>query len=219
MASSEGSREIEAAKKRLAAAKARASADAKALEAAKAGETSAKKMADMAKENADAATKNRESTLAQVQESKKEAAEAEKSLKEAEERWKVYDVDDSEDEDVEEGSSNKKQKKSDEVKEIVVEGCGIPGANGTYKQAARVQELGLGVSYFRDGQWKGKESRFCIYRKQGSRVWFLGVGHLGGNGKRLYYNGGGGKGAHLPPNTGWKIYVLNGKSPAPELKW
>ncbi|KAL9187266.1 hypothetical protein ACHAXT_001369 [Thalassiosira profunda] len=121
MASSEGGREIEAAKKRLAAAEARASADATAVQVAKAAEASAREMAETAKQsavlaqknaeasekNAAAAAKNREGVEAQAEASTEEVQDAQKSLKEAEERWKVIPIND--DSEPESENENKKR--------------------------------------------------------------------------------------------------------------
>ncbi|KAL9190848.1 hypothetical protein ACHAXT_000554 [Thalassiosira profunda] len=99
MASSEGGREIAAAKKRLAAAEARAAADAKAVQVAKAAEASAREMAEMAQRNAQTAANNREGAEAQAEASAKEAREARKCVKDAEMRWEVVAIDDDSDAD------------------------------------------------------------------------------------------------------------------------
>ena len=141
MASSEGSREIAAAKKRLAAAETRELADAEALDSAQDAEKSAKKMVQLAKTNADSAAKSRADAHSRLKSSAEERREAETFLKEAEARWEVVNVCDSDSEpESNEGSNHKKQKTSDAEEEkvvqeapdeIVVGGCGTAETNGT----------------------------------------------------------------------------------------
>mmetsp|Transcript_17191 Transcript_17191/g.37096 ORF Transcript_17191/g.37096 Transcript_17191/m.37096 type:complete len:411 (-) Transcript_17191:162-1394(-) len=83
---SEGSREIDAAKQRLALAKAQASGSSTNMECAKVVMESAKAMMETAK-------KNIENAQSQLERSSKEVTEAEKLLEEAEERWGVIDID------------------------------------------------------------------------------------------------------------------------------
>mmetsp|Transcript_3874 Transcript_3874/g.6048 ORF Transcript_3874/g.6048 Transcript_3874/m.6048 type:complete len:237 (-) Transcript_3874:82-792(-) len=92
---SEGSREIEAAKLRLATAEKQASSAVENMDSAKA-------MEEMAK-------KNMEIALSQLDASEKEVEEAETFLKEAEKRWEVIDVD-SHAKSQENESNNKRRK-------------------------------------------------------------------------------------------------------------
>ena len=95
--SSEGSREIEAARKRLAAAKTQSSI-------ASTNMTSAKSMLEIAK-------KNLENVELQVQGADKEVKEAQKMLADAEKRWEVIDIDQQEPEPTVINEGSKKRRK------------------------------------------------------------------------------------------------------------
>ena len=83
---SEGSREIEAAKRRLAAAKLQAS--------------SANQMAKSARSTLQSAKKNLELAETQVKQTQKEVEAAEKYMAESEKRWEVINVDADDDETI-----------------------------------------------------------------------------------------------------------------------
>ena len=113
----EGRREIEAAKQRLANAKSHASFVSKSLQSAKAAAVSAKAAEDAAKKTLAVTKKNREDIEAhkediqtQLQRTKKEVVDAEKFLAEAEKRWEVIDVDEESSTPQKTGSKNKKRK-------------------------------------------------------------------------------------------------------------
>ena len=93
---SEGSREIEAARKRLAAAKSQVSASSENVQSVK-----------------EMITKMMEGAQSQLARAKKEAKEAETMLKDAEKRWEVINIDmDSDDDKTNDGGSKKKRKGS-----------------------------------------------------------------------------------------------------------
>ena len=216
MASSEGSREIEAAQKRLAAAKARAAADAEALESAKEAEKSAKEMAQLAKKsavmaeaNATSAAKSTAEAESRLKNSAEDSNEAAKFLQEAEERWNIYTVDDAE------GESRKKQK-TGVVETIVVEGCGSPEANGTYKRSDRLfHDV---HQYCKKGKWKGEDAKYEIYYN--SHEWCIYVDKLRRGSYEYLYSAPQTTDAFakMPPENGWKVYY-HGVNPAPKLKW
>jgi len=128
----EGRREIEAVKQRLASAKSHASfvsttfvtakaAEEKAqvsvmtakanVDKAKSALDSARKMADTTVSNLKTSKKTREDVQSQLQRSNKEVEDAEKFLADAEKRWEVIDVDES-DTQQKTSSKNKKRKVS-----------------------------------------------------------------------------------------------------------
>ena len=231
--SSQGGREvIEAARKRLAAAKKQATSAAKTLESAtetvdsakKMAETAkqmsalAKKSADTAKRNADTAksnvgkvTENRKAAHSQYDDSKKEVAEAEKFLKEAEGRWEVVAIDS--DNESEENESRKKQKMAN-VDTILVEGCGMPEVNGTYKWSDDTYYNGV-RQYCKQGQWKGRHTEFEIYYESHAewKCWLI----FGVKDSLYLFEGPRGEAAEMPSN-GWKA-LHNGVNPAPTLKF
>lgn len=114
----EGRREIEAAKQRLALAKSHDKFVSKSLQSAKAAAVSAKAAEDAAKKTLVVAKKNREDIEAhrediqsQLQHTKKEVAVAQQFLAEVEKRWEVIDVDAEEVATSQSGGSNNNKKR------------------------------------------------------------------------------------------------------------
>ena len=115
----EGWREMEAAKQRLASAKSHASFVSTTLVTAKAAEETAKvsakaaaEAAKVANDNLKASKKTREDIQSQLQNTKKEVADAKKFLADVEKRWEVIDVDKEDSTSLDVVSSNKKRKVS-----------------------------------------------------------------------------------------------------------
>ena len=130
--SSEGSREIEAAKKRLATAKSQASFISKTLLTAKVAEESAKQMVEIAKNNLKKAKKTSNEIQSQKQNADKEFKAAKKMLADAEKRWEVIaiDIDD-------EGSSKKQSSKKRKVSLSPSQASSNRPVNATAQVAAR----------------------------------------------------------------------------------
>ena len=191
---SEGSREIEGARLRLASAKTQASAAFKNMDSAKLMSADAQRMMETAKSMMDRADNNMKNAEAMVQSSSKEVEEAAKCLKDAEKRWEVIEIDDS---PRKKEASNKRRKVSlspqgpgnntpnsaaavavsqqnssentdsssdDNADQFVVEGCRIPELNGTYSRAIGVSHAGAPV-YAKTGSIGGGMKNCVIYRK------------------------------------------------------
>eukprot|EP00956_Cyclotella_meneghiniana_P026093 scaffold55624_cov22-Cyclotella_meneghiniana.AAC.1 len=145
-----------------------------------------------------------------------EAAEklnnAEQSQKDVQEKWDVIDlVQDVEDESnskkgtkkraglsSSEANANKKSRSDSNIlEEILVEGCGLAEVNGSYKR--------VGFEYWKEGQFKGEDVRFQIYRRA---VWVnCGVLICG-----LYSQW---NSISVPRSNGWKVHL--GVEPAPKI--
>ena len=92
------------------------------------------------------------------------------------------------------------------INEIVVQGAGTPGANGTYKRD--VDRRGH-PSFVKRGRWQGGNEKFVIFRDYG--WWNISLPSIG---KTLYCKGGN---VELPPKTRWG--VSSGESPGPTLQY
>mmetsp|Transcript_52634 Transcript_52634/g.111793 ORF Transcript_52634/g.111793 Transcript_52634/m.111793 type:complete len:221 (+) Transcript_52634:103-765(+) len=212
----EGSREIEAAKQRLAAAKARAASAAKQMDAATKGVDAANAMLAAAKKNAEAARSTRDNAASLVDSSEEEVKEAEAFLKEAGQKWDATDVDDNDTDDQEEGS--RKRQKVD-AERISVEGCGSPEVDGTYERSDRLHN-GVHLYCKRGGRWKGKAVKFQLWYEAIDNSWIIGCENK--RGKVYFYFARDADSAGLPPKNGWKILSRgngNAKEPAPRLNW
>jgi len=113
MASSEGSREIEAARLRLAAAKSRVSSDTKALQTANESKKSVEEMVAKMLENA---TNSVNAAQNQLSISEKEVKEAQSMLAAAEKRWEVISID--LDSDNEEAANTKQGQDSNKKRKV-----------------------------------------------------------------------------------------------------
>ena len=215
---SEGSREIEAARKRLAAAKAQVSVASKNM-------AMAKTMLDTAE---------------------KEAKEAAAMLKDSEKRWEVIEIDNDDDNIQKNEGSNKRRKvslspqgknssndpvgnnnrigrtgkniriatisfTSNNVTRVAVKGCGISEMNGTYTRVVGILN-GAPVFSKRGSQWEGNDVNYAIYRGKscGTYKWYFGQWNTGGGPSkelttRKYYHLSGSSSA--PPKDGWKAVV------------
>ena len=92
----------------------------------------------------------------------------------------------------------------------VVEGCGLPEVNGTYKKRKR-----LISSYRKSGQWDGKNCIFIISRPYTGGYW--GIYVLGEDAFRcLYYCRAAGN-SETPPENGWSAND-GGVLPAPSVR-
>jgi len=96
---SEGSREIEAAKRRLAAAKLQASSVNQIVQ-------SARTTLESLKKSIQAAKKNLQIAETQVEQTRKEVEAAEKYVAESEKRWEVIDIDDVDDDNDDDPDEN-----------------------------------------------------------------------------------------------------------------
>ena len=225
---SEGSRGIEAARKRLAAAKAQISVPSKNMEAVKVMMENAKAMSAAAE---------------------KEGKEAEAMLKDAEKRWEVIniDLDSDDDESTQKNEGSNKRRKvslspqgknksnnpvgnnnrigrtgkniriatisftSNNVTRVAVKGCGISEMNGTYTRVVGILN-GAPVFSKRGSQWEGNDVNYAIYRGKscGTYKWYFGQWNTGGGPSkelttRKYYHLSGSSSA--PPKDGWKAVV------------
>jgi len=225
--SSEGSREIDAARKRLAAAKTQAASASTNMESAKAMMAAAEIMMTNAQ--------------SQIQSSSKELDDATIFLVEAEKRWEVIDIDEVPD-SPEEKRKNKRRKvpslpivdvttsqapaaaidarastnavavgtaTSSNVDKVIVEGCGLSEVNGTY------DKKGLhngSPRYIRRGQWEGRTVQFVIRCTASGKRWRLLVFDTDGNYIELLYKSHGNP--TNPPKSGWKVKD-KGVEPAP----
>lgn len=235
--SSGGSREIEAAKRRVAAAKAQKRAADEMEKAAKAQKRTADEMEKAAKKNKAAAAK--------------ELKEAEKFLKETEGRLEVIDVDEegnsesgdethtsssddtsasdnqsvdeegNNDEDTTQSGDESQSSSSDETSAsdnlpsvIEMVGCGSPGVNGHY-------HLKVGNYYSKEGEWKGKPVRFVLLLNEGYwriRVWELPNAPIYRASLYRTMNRHLAQDGPFPPRSGW-VSVDSGDYPAPKLQW
>ena len=236
----EGRREIEAAKQRLASAKSHASFISKTEETAK------KMLADI---------------QLQAVSSKKEVEDAQKFLAEAEKRWEVIDIDEeSTSHKMSSSNQNKKRKVStgndngsiDSTSsnvtrgnntaasssssnaanhQIVVERCGNEGINGVYNLVVGVSHNGAAV-YTKLGEWMGAQLRtlnrnqvynFAIFRETyvpNTYSWLIGTCNenvtIGSGFKpdvRLFRSGNG-VNSITPPVNGWDT-TYSGLFPPP----
>lgn len=164
--------------------------------------------------------------------SMKELEGAETFLKDAEKRWEVID-DDSADE-----PQNKKRRKvslpAEEASDrpltkhgcVLVEGCGLPEANGTYEYEP--PDDGSSLAYLKKGKWNGKDATFKIIQTFGMWLaWCIRV-NVDGDIIILYRRKcEGNEGNEHPPRDDWKVmqgsmpggYRCEGESPAPKLTY
>jgi len=212
--SSEESREIDAARKRLSTAKVQAASASTNMESAKAMMAAAEIMM----------------TNAQSQQAStaKELEEAGEALVEAEKRWEVIDTD--EVPNSLEGNNNRRKVPSSphdnaagqasaatgrshasnadisvaagmdpsssnvdkimvegcgfELGKIIVEGCGLSEVNGTYNRNLTLNLLAA-PRYTKRGQWKGRTVNFVI---KYSMRWYLGIYGTNGEFEFLYFS-------------------------------
>lgn len=221
---SEGSREIEAARKRLTAAKTQASAASKHKEMIAKLMESANEMSNIANE---------------------EVKEAETMLKDAEKRWEVIDIEQEPDDSHKKNDSNKRRKvsvspqtnnnnaqsvgvdrlgsanstadsaitssSSNEVDQIIVSGCGTSQFNGVYNLVSGFRQYDAPV--YTKKEW-GPSKDCVIYRGfntcRGQVDWY--IGHWNGDVKTgsgephcrpLYGNFN--QRCDIPPEREWQI--------------
>ena len=211
--SSEGRREIEAARQRLATANAW-------MESAEDQKKSAEK---------------------QLKSAANSVKEAESFLKETCDRWKVIEVEDDEEDDVAANGVNGNTRKrssvspdlqidptkrprsnnvaavvsQDEVQQISVEGARRPEVNGTYIRCQSSDE-NLPTKrndsfpvFHKSVLWQGKTVKFYIYRGSYAHWWIACAPD-----SFFYFASGSNSNELLPPKTGW-----TGSRPVPKLKW
>ena len=166
MSSSEGGREIQLAKERLASAKARVESASKNFVAAKETEKIAKKGVNTAQ--------------LELSSSQSELKKATESLKAAEERYEVVTIDS---DDEEEGNSKKKMKAStkteargedtneeENISQIVVMGCGSTEVNGVYvkKTIPSGREI-----FVKSGMRRGTQGEFILSTRGTDTEWSI----------------------------------------------
>jgi len=195
----EGRREIEAAKQRLAGARSHEKFVSKTLVTAKAAEEtakisanaaktaleSAKKLADTTKSNYNASKKTREDVQSQLQNTKKEVADAQQFLAEVEKRWEVIDVDAEEVATSQsEGSNNNKKRKANTETSSQESNDNSGGGSTAEANQPSVNELdsstavtgssivliGCGLSEV-NGTYKRDGERFCYPRFTKEGLW------------------------------------------------
>ena len=212
----EGSEVIQANNRRVAAAKKAAALTARNLQAAKLALEAAQKTVQAAQKAVEASQKDHN-------EATDELKDAEQSQKAAQKKWEVVDhVEDDEEKtkssnrgkkrsgvpsDSESNNAGKKFKSDSDIpKEVLVEGCGVAGVNGTYKRDTYCHGSLL---YSKTGQWKGQDVRFDIFcLAYPKRIWFISV-QCG----VLYRNA---SDKSVPPSDGWGLSQY-GIAPPPKI--
>lgn len=102
---------------------------------------------------------------------------------------------------------------------IVISGCGVPGANGTYTEQSGVLSDSVPV-YSKDGRFKGASGTFTVYRRKTGAFasWIVAVSIAGGPSQILYKTKGKKNDArNEPPARGWTA-TGQGAKPAPTIK-
>ena len=205
----EGSEVIQANNRRVSTAKKAAALTARNLQAAKLALEAAQKTVEAAQKDHNEATD--------------ELKDAEQSQKAALKKWEVVDlVEDDEEKtkssnggkkrsgvpsDSEANNAGKKVKSDSDIpEEVLVEGCGVAGVNGTYKRDTYCHGSLL---YSKNGQWKGQDVRFDIFSLcYPKKTWFIsaqcGV---------LYLNA---SDSSVPPSDGWGLSQY-GIAPPPKI--
>ena len=102
--------------------------------------------------------------------------------------------------------NNEEEHSITNTNEIIVEGAGTPGANGTYKRD--IDRRGQ-PSFVKRGRWQGGNEKFVMYRDYG--FWTISLPSIG---RELYAGGN----TELPRKTGWGVRS-GGESPAPTLQY
>ena len=231
MASSEGSREIEAARLRLAAAKSRVSADTKALQTANESKKSVEEMVAKMLENA---TNSVNAAQNQLSISEKEVKEAQSMLAAAEKRWEVISIDldsDNEDEKNTKQVNSKRRKVSlspqsnnnnttaarststsnnnndDNVHQVVVEGCGMPTVNGIYTRGRLYGDTPMYTKPEKESDSPLDTDRIGIIRSAtlgGGYKWYIVFLSSGDTASSYFYVSEENADRMVPPENGWK---------------
>jgi len=113
------------------------------------------------------------------------------------------------------------------INQVVVEGCGIPDFNGTYKKAATVMFQNAPV-YSKKRLWEGEEVTYAIFMPSATKYnWHIGtwIGDTdsgGGPGSSFYSSFYDSRddappSCVSPPEKDWKV-VGNGINPAPTCR-
>ena len=196
---SEGSREIEAVRKRLAAAKTQLSMARTMLNAAEKEEKEATEMLKDAEKRWEATSNNKRRKV-----SVSPQANYNNNLANIYGQFASYTIPSS----------------SNDIDQIIVEGCGNTEFNGVYTLVYGFREDGAPV-YHKRGKWKASSNKdFVIYRAKvfHSHHWYIGHwngiidGGSGRPGVSFYKND---ASCNTPPENGWSA-TFHGKDPAPK---
>ena len=203
----------------------------------------AKKAAALTAKNLQAAKDALEAAQRDHDEATEELKDAEESQKAAQRKWEVVDLVEDDDDDEEQPESSTGSKKRAEASsdsaanaskkvrsnstvaqevlarsdinvadEITVEGCGVAGANGSYKRYCN-NRYGA-PQYSKEGQYKGEDVRFEIYRKFCWVFGYRSTDQCDLKFKWVYFNR---SRSSLPPSDGWVVFCPHGVEPTPKI--